>query len=172
MIQRVISPAMKMAHSDPLPFLMKVFETVGMAKISASAAQAREFGFLKESDRLVMNGDHLLKEAKRTVMQMSAAGYAPPARTRSVYALGARGMALLMQGATSMVWSGHISEYDKHIGQKLAYILSGGPLSAPQWVDEQYILDLEREVFLSLCGEEKTLARIKHMLTTGNPLRN
>jgi len=172
MIQRVISPAMKMANSDPLPFLMKVFETVGMAKVSASAAQAREFGFLKESDRLVMNGDHLLKEAKRTVMEMAAAGYAPPARTRSVYALGSRGMALLMQGVTSMVWSGHISEYDKHIGEKLAYILSGGPLSAPQWVDEQYILELEREVFLSLCGEEKTIARIKHMLTTGKPLRN
>jgi len=172
MIQRVISPAMKTANTDPLPFLMKVFETVGMAKVSASAFQARELGFLKESDPLVMNVDHLLNEAKREVMAMSAAGYAPPAQTRSAYALGARGIAFLMQGATSMVWSGHISEHDKHIGQKLAYILSGGPLSAPQWVDEQYILDLEREVFLSLCGEEKTIARIKHMLKTGKPLRN
>jgi 3-hydroxyacyl-CoA dehydrogenase len=172
MIQRVISPAMKMANSDPLPFLMKVFETVAMAKVSGSAAQAGELGFLKESDQLVMNGDHLLNEAKRLVLEISAAGYTPPAPTKSVYAVGARGMAFLSQGVTSMVWSRHISEYDKHIGQKLAYILSGGSLSAPQWVPEQYILDLEREVFLSLCGEEKTIARIKHMLTTGRPLRN
>jgi 3-hydroxyacyl-CoA dehydrogenase len=77
-----------------------------------------------------------------------------------------------MQVTQSMVWSNYISEYDKHIAEKLAYVLSGGPLSAPQWVHEQYILDLEREAFVSLCGESKTIERIKHMLTTGKPLRN
>ena len=107
------------------------------------------------------------------VMDLDEAGYTPPPpRAQSVYALGSRGMAYLIQAAQSMVWSNYISDYDKHIAQKLAYVLSGGPLSAPQWVDEQYILDLEREAFLSLCGEAKTLERIKHMLTTGRPLRN
>jgi len=103
---------------------------------------------------------------------MDDAGYVPPPRAKSVYALGARGMAFLIQVAQSMVWSSYISEYDMHIAQKLAYVLSGGPLSAPQWVHEQYILDLEREAFVSLCGETKTIERIKHMLATGKPLRN
>lgn len=106
------------------------------------------------------------------VLEMAAAGYAPQPRTKSVYALGQRGVAALTIGGQTMLWGGFISEYDFFIAKKLAYILSGGALSAPQWVDEQVILDLEREAFLSLLGQEKTIARIKHLLMTGKPLRN
>ena len=172
MIKRLVSPAMTVANTDALPFLMKAFENIAMAKVSSSAVEASEMGFMTENDRIIMNSDHLLSEAKRLVVEMDDAGYVPPPRAKSVYALGARGMAFLMQVAQSMVWSNYISEYDKHIARKLASVLSGGPLSAPQWVSEQYILDLEREAFVSLCGETKTIERIKHMLTTGKPLRN
>jgi len=118
------------------------------------------------------NYGDILGYAKAMVMQMDSDGYVPPIREKSIYALGERGMAYLMQFAQSMVWSGYITEHDKHVADKLAYVLSGGPLSSPQWVNESYILDLEREAFLSLCGEEKTRARIQHMLRTGKPLRN
>ena len=172
LLKRVVSPPMKTADSDPLPFLGKVFENIAMAKVSASALQAREMGFLTETDRIVMKAEHILAEAKRMVLEMAAAGYAPPARTKSVYALGIRGIAALGIMVKTMRWGNYISEYDMFIANKIAYVLSGGPLSAPQWVDEQVILDLEREAFLSLCGQEKTIERIKHLLMTGKPLRN
>jgi 3-hydroxyacyl-CoA dehydrogenase len=173
MIKRIISPAMKRsADLDPLPLLMKAFENVAMAKVSASALHAQEMGFLSECDRIVMNGGHRLAEAKRMVLEMVAAGYAPPPRTKSVYAVGQRGIAAMTIGAKSMRWGEYISDYDFFIAKKVAYILSGGPLSTPQWVDEQVILDLEREAFLSLLGQEKTIERIKHLLMTGKPLRN
>jgi len=96
----------------------------------------------------------------------------PPVRAKTLYVLGERGMAYLMQAAQMMLWGGYITEYDSVIAMKLDYVLAGGPLSAPQWVDEQYVLDLEREAFLSLLGEARTMDRIKHMLSTGKPLRN
>ncbi|MBA4394531.1 MAG: 3-hydroxyacyl-CoA dehydrogenase, partial [Desulfobacca sp.] len=172
MVKRLVSPAMKTADSDPLPFLAKAFENVAMAKVSASALQAREMGFLTESDRIIMRGEHRLAEAKRMVLEMVAAGYAPAPRTKSIYALGQRGIAALTIAAQTMFWGDYVSEHDLHIAKKIAHILSGGPLSSPQWVDEQVILDLEREAFLSLLGQEKTIARIKHLLMTGKPLRN
>jgi 3-hydroxyacyl-CoA dehydrogenase len=172
MVRRLVSPAMRTAPSDPLPFLMKAFENIAMAKVSTSALEARDSGFITERDRIVMNGDHLLNEAKEMVLALHRTGYVPPVPGKTVYALGQRGMAFLMQAAQSMLWSGFITDYDRHIARKLAYVLAGGPLSAPQWVGEQYILDLEGEVCLSLLGEEKTVERIKHMLRTGKPLRN
>jgi len=172
MLKRLVSPAMKTAESDPLPFLAKAFENVAMAKVSASALQAREMGFLTDNDRILMKGEHRLAEAKQMVMEMAAAGYTPTPRTKNVYALGQRGIAAMSIAAQSMYWGDYVSEYDLFIAKKIAYILSGGPLSAPQWVDEQVILDLEREAFLSLLGQEKTIARIKHLLMTGKPLRN
>jgi 3-hydroxyacyl-CoA dehydrogenase len=172
LLRRVVTPPMKRADSDPLPFLGKVFENIAMAKVSASALQAQEMGFLTEGDRIIMKGEHVLTEAKREVLAMAAAGYAPPPRTRSIYALGQRGIAALTIMVQSMLWGDFISEYDMFIAKKIAYVLSGGDLSAPQWVDEQVILDLEREGFLSLLGQEKTIARIKHLLMTGKPLRN
>ena len=172
MLRRLVSPAMRVANTDALPFLQKVFETIAMAKVSQSAFHAQEMGFLTENDRWVMNGDHLLHEAKSLVKEMHAAGYVPPVRAKTLYVLGERGMAYLMQAAQMMLWGGYITEYDSVIARKLAYVLAGGPLSAPQWVDEQYVLDLEREAFLSLLGEARTMDRIKHMLSTGKPLRN
>jgi 3-hydroxyacyl-CoA dehydrogenase len=172
LLKRVVSPAMKTAESDPLPFLGKVFENIAMAKVSASALQAREMGFLTDSDRIVMRAEHILAEAKRMVLSMAAAGYVPPPRTKNVYALGQRGLSALSLMVQTMLWGNYISEYDKFIAGKIAYVLSGGPLSSPQWVDEQVILDLEREAFVSLCGQEKTIERIKHLLMTGKPLRN
>ncbi len=172
MIKRLVSPAMKTADSDPLPFLAKAFENIAMAKVSASALQAREMGFLTDNDRLIMKGEHRLAEAKRMVLEMVAASYAPAPRTKSIYALGQRGIAALSIAAQSMYWGDYVSEYDLFIAKKIAHILSGGPLTSPQWVDEQVILDLEREAFLSLLGQEKTIARIKHLLMTGKPLRN
>ena len=172
LLKRVVSPAMKRADSDPLPFLGKVFESIAMAKVSASALQAQEMGFLTESDRIIMKGEHVLAEAKREVLALAAAGYAPAPRTKSIYALGQRGIAALSIMVQSMRWGDFISDYDMFIAKKIAYVLSGGDLSAPQWVDEQYILDLEREAFLSLLGQEKTIERIKHLLMTGKPLRN
>jgi len=172
LLKRVVSPAMKRADSDPLPFLGKVFENIAMAKVSASALQAQEMGFLTESDRIIMKGEQVLAEAKREVLALAAAGYAPPPRTKSIYALGQRGIAALSIMVQSMRWGDFISDYDMFIAKKIAYVLSGGDLSAPQWVDEQYILDLEREGFLSLLGQEKTIERIKHLLMTGKPLRN
>ena len=172
LLKRVVTPAMKMADSDPLPFLGKVFENIAMAKVSASALQAQEMGFLTGSDRIIMKGEQVLAEAKREVLALAAAGYAPPPRTKSIYALGQRGIAALSIMVQSMRWGDFVSDYDMFIAKKIAYVLSGGDLSAPQWVDEQYILDLEREAFLSLLGQEKTIERIKHLLMTGKPLRN
>jgi len=172
MLKRLVSPAMRIANTDALPFLQKAFENIVMAKVSQSAFHAKEMGFLTEKDRLVMNGDYLLNEAKSLVLEMHAAGYVPPLLTRSVYALGERGFTYLMQAAQIRLWGGYITVHDNVIARKLAYVLAGGPLSVPQWVDEQYILDLEREACLSLLGEAKTFDRIKHMLTTGKSLRN
>jgi 3-hydroxyacyl-CoA dehydrogenase len=172
LLRRVVTPAMKRADSDPLPFLGKVFENIAMAKVSASALQAQEMGFLTDCDRIIMKGEHVLAEAKREVLALAAAGYAPPPRTKSIYALGQRGMAALSIMVQSMRWGDFISDHDMVIAKKIAYVLSGGDLSAPQWVDEQVILDLEREGFLSLLGQEKTIERIKHLLMTGKPLRN
>jgi 3-hydroxyacyl-CoA dehydrogenase len=173
MLKRLVSPSMKIStETDPLPLVLKAFQNIATAKVGTSALEAKEMGFLRECDHFIMKGEHRLAEAKQMVLDMAAEGYAPPPRTKSVYAIGARGLAAMTIGVKTMLWGGYISEYDFLIAKKVAYILSGGPLSAPQWVDEQVILDLEREAFLSLLGQEKTIDRIKHLLTTGKPLRN
>ncbi len=129
-------------------------------------------GFFGPADRVVMNRDHLIAEAKRTVLQMAAEGYRPPVRGKVIYAAGERLLAALRLAIYSLLQGKYISEYDAYVGGKLAYVLCGGNLTAPTWVDEQYILDLEREAFISLCGEEKTRERIWYFLNTGKTLRN
>ena len=129
-------------------------------------------GFFGPCDRVVMNRDHLIAEAKRTVLELVAEGYRPPVRGKVIYAAGERLLAALRLGIYSMVQGHYISEHDAKVGQKLAYVLCGGNITAPAWVEEQYILDLEREAFISLCGEEKTRERIWHFMNTGKPLRN
>ena len=172
LLRRVVSPVVRYApNADPLPFLQKIFEMVALAKVAGSAEEARQWGFLTQADRVVMNRDHLLHEAKRMVLELAESGYRPPIRER-VWAMGANGLAALEIVVWSMKEAGWASEHDALIADKLAYVLCGGKLSQPQWVDDRYILDLEREAFLSLLGEQKTLERIWHMLQTGKPLRN
>lgn len=171
MLRRVVAPAMQTQNADVLPFLQRVFETVGTAKVATSAEEAKQMGFFGPETRVIMNRDHLLSEAKKTVLDMVAEQYQPPARAK-IYAAGERALSAMRIGIFSMLSGKYISEYDAFVGEKLAGVLSGGKLTAPAWVDEQYILDLEREAFLSLCGQDKTRERIWHFLNTGKPLRN
>lgn len=170
-MRRVINPAMKTENAEVLPFLQRAFLQIGQAKVATSAEEARQMGILGPADRVVMNRSHLLTEAKKEVLHMVATGYAPPPPEK-IYAAGRDMLGALQVGAFMFQAGGYITEYDNHIARKLAHILTGGGLSKPQWVSEQYILDLEREAFLSLCGEEKTQARMWNLLQTGKPLRN
>lgn len=149
----------------------KVFETIAMAKVSTSAAEARELNFLNAQDSISINGDHLIHDAKQTVLALYESGYKPPMR-RKVPVVGETGYATLLLGAQGMYLSGYISEHDLKIAKKLAYVIAGGSVPYGTEVDEQYLLDLEREAFLSLVGEPKTQARMQHMLLKGKPLRN
>lgn len=172
LLRRNVSPHI-VPGVDPLPFLSKVFETIALAKVSESGVGARALGFTTESDSIVPNTALLIGYAKREALELVARGYTPPARhAPSIYAMGSKGKAALFAGIAQMRWGRYISEYDAHIARKLAHVLSGGDLSAPQWVTEQYILDLERAAFLELLGEAKTQERMTHLLQTGKPLRN
>jgi 3-hydroxyacyl-CoA dehydrogenase len=173
LVRRIISPVVKSTPAaDPLPFMQRVFEMIALAKVSASAEEARQMGFLTPADRIVMNRDHLLHEARRMVLEMAESGYRPPIRGKEIWAMGAGGLAALEVAVWGLKEAGYASEHDALIANKTAYILCGGKLSKPQWVDPQVILDLEREAFLSLLGEQKTMDRIWHMLNTNKPLRN
>ena len=154
-----------------LPFLQQAFLQIGQAKVATSAEEARQMGVLGPADRVVLNRDHLLTEAKKEALHMVASDYKPPA-PEPIYAAGRDMLGALQIGAWSFAEGKYITEYDLVIADKLAYVMSGGGLSKPGWVSEQYILDLEREAFLSLCGEEKTQARMWALLNTGKPLRN
>jgi len=173
LVRRVVSPVMKRTpNADPLPFVQNVLQTIGTARVSTSAEEARSLGFLGPADRVVMNRDHLLDEAKREVLELAEEGYAPPAREKSCYAAGRDVNAALGAGIFVMQQGAYMSEYDALITRRLASILTGRELSAGQWVDEQFFLDREREVFVELCREPKTVERIAHMLKTGKALRN
>jgi 3-hydroxyacyl-CoA dehydrogenase len=173
LVRRVVSPAIaRTPNADPLPFVQNVLQTIGMAKVSSSAAEARELGFLTEADRIVMNRDHLTAEAKEEVLEMVAHGYSAPVREKNCYAAGRDVLAALKAGIYGMQQGAYMSEYDALISGRLASILCGGDLSTGQWVDEQFLLDREREVFVGLCREPKTIERIQFMLANGKPLRN
>ena len=174
LVRRLVSPPLAAAsNADPVPFLQQALQTIATAKVSTSAAEARAFGYLTDADLVVMNREHQLAEAKRLVLELADAGYVPPARgAKSCYAAGRDALAALRAGLYVMQQGGYMSEYDLHVSGKVAWVLCGGDISAAQWVDEQYFLDLEREAFVSLCGEAKTRERIAHMLSTGKPLRN
>ncbi len=171
MMRRVVNPAMRIPGVEVFPFLQKLFEQIGQAKVSTSAEEARRMAILSPADRIVFNRDHLLAEAKREALCMVAAGYRPPV-PEMIYAGGRDALANLRIGAWTYMKGRYITEYDNVVAEKLANVLAGGDLSRPTWVSEQYILDLECEAFLSLCGEEKTQARLFHTLQTGKPLRN
>lgn len=171
MLRRVLNPAMLTPDVQALPFLQRIFEQIGLAKVATSAEEARQLGILSPCDRVVMNRDQLLSEAKKEVLHMASSGYRPPL-PEMVYAAGRDALSAMRVGIHMMKEAGYITEYELHIASKLAYVLTGGELSKPAWVEEQYILDLEREAILSLCGEQKTQERMWHMLNTGKPLRN
>jgi 3-hydroxyacyl-CoA dehydrogenase len=149
----------------------KVFETIAMAKVSTSGEEARDNNFLHAADGISVNGDHLLYDAKQVVLSLSERGYKPPMR-KKVPVVGETGYATLLLGAQSMYQSGFISDHDLIIAKKLAYVIAGGKLPYGTEVDEQYLLDLEREAFLSLIAQPKSQQRMQHMLLKGKPLRN
>jgi 3-hydroxyacyl-CoA dehydrogenase len=171
LLRRVVNPVMRVKDNVPLPAMQVVFDLIGTAKVATSAVEARDFGFLTCADRIVMNRDHLLAEAKAEALHMLHTGWHPPAPEK-VYAGGRDLLAALRAGLYMFAQGGYITEYETHIGEKAVYVMAGGELSTPTWVDEQYILDLEREAFLSLCGQEKTQERMFAILETGKPLRN
>jgi len=148
-----------------------LFEQIGMAQTSSSADDARRLKYLSECDRVSMNGERLVADAKRLALSL-APGYVPVLPREDILVSGSGGLALMNLGAWMGRQGGFLSEHDELVGQKLAGVLSGGRLSGEHRVSEQYLLDLEREAFLSLCGHPKTLARIQHTLKTGKPLRN
>lgn len=149
----------------------KVFESIAMAKVSTSGEEARKNNYLNAADGISVNGDHLLFDAKQAVLALYEKGYKPPIR-KKVPVVGETGLATLLLGAQAMLYSGYISEHDLKIAKKLAYVIAGGKVPFGTEVDEQYLLDLEREAFLSLLAEPKTLQRMQHMLVKGKPLRN
>lgn len=170
-LRRIVNPVMRVENAEPLAALQRAFLQIGQAKVSTSAEEARDMNILSPADRIVMNRDHLLAEAKKEVLHMIASGYRPPA-PESIYAAGRDALAAIRIGAWMFKEGNYITQYDHHIAGKLAYVLCGGELTRPQWVSEQYILDLEREAILSLFGEERTQARMWNILQTGKPLRN
>jgi 3-hydroxyacyl-CoA dehydrogenase len=151
--------------------LKTVFENVAMAKVSASAEEARSLGYLRPADLMAMNRERLVADAKQTALAMVRAGYHPPAPAE-IRVLGEEFLAAAKLAIHMQLRGEYASEFDAVVARKLAYILAGGPVSAPQMVPEQYLLDLEREAFVSLSGERKTQERIAHTLKTGKPLRN
>jgi 3-hydroxyacyl-CoA dehydrogenase len=159
--------------------LKPVFEAIAMAKVGTSVEENRELGFLRRDDGVTMNLDRLVGDAKEAALSLVRGGYKPlaatwqeGAQTTQVKVLGEQFLAGAKLAIHMLVRGGYASEYDAHVGRKLANILAGGALSSPQMVSEQYLLDLEREAFVSLLGEKKTQERIAHTLKTGKPLRN
>jgi 3-hydroxyacyl-CoA dehydrogenase len=149
------------------------FLTIGQAQVSTSAHEAFDLGYLRKGlDEVVVSRNRLLAEAKAACLNLVNDGYVPPVRRKDIRVLGKQGLGLAYLGADSMLSGHYISEHDALISRKLAWVLCGGDLSQPTLVSEQYLLDLEREAFLSLCGEKKTLQRIQSILTGGKILRN
>lgn len=155
-----------------LNILQEYFLTVAMAKVSTSAYEAYDLGILQQKDVIVVNRDRQIAEAKKHALIMAEAGYTQPVRRKDVKVLGKQALGMFLVGTDSMEAGKFISDHDKKIANKLAYVMAGGDLSEPTLVTEQYLLDIEREAFLSLCTERKTLERIQFMLTKGKPLRN
>lgn len=156
-----------------LNVLQEYFLTVAMAKVSTSAYEAYDLGILQHGkDVVVVNRDRQIAEAKKHALLLAETGYTQPVRRKDVKVLGKQALGMFLVGTDSMEAGHYISEHDKKIANKLAYVMAGGDLSEPTLVTEQYLLDIEREAFLSLCTERKTLERIQFMLTKGKPLRN
>ena len=156
-----------------LPRLKEYFLNIGQAKVSTSGQEAFDLGYLRKGvDNISINSEKLIQDAKEKVILLDNLGYTKPIKRKDVKVLGNQALGMFLVGADSFKEGDYITEHEKLMSEKLAYVLCGGNLSSPTFVSEQYLLDLEREAFLSLCGEAKTLERIKYMLEKGKPLRN
>ncbi len=156
---------------DRLPYVQKAFEAIAMATVSSSAHHAKELGFLRATDKVTVNQDYLLHDAKNTVLAMVLEGFETP-RPKMIKVLGEYGVATFKVGVQNMLWGGYITEHDQKVAGEIAFVLSGGNIKPDSLVSEQYLLDIEREAFLKVLGEEKTQERISHFFATGKPLRN
>ncbi len=157
---------------DVLPFFRRTFETIAMAKVATSAQEAKDFGYFSACDSITMNRDLLIHDAKMQCLAIAKTNFKPKRYRNDIKVPGKTAIAVFEVGIDQMLRGRYITEYDAHIGRKLGYVVAGGDVDEGTVVDEQYLLDLEREVFLSLCGEPKTQARMRHMLRFNKPLRN
>ncbi len=171
MLARALGDVVEGTEYDPNPFVQAVFKNMALAKVSMSGEEARAMGYLRPTDRLVLDPDALIHEAKRTALGLAMAGYKPP-RKRRFKLPGSSGRAAIELFLYQMHEGGYATDHDVTVSKKLAWVLTGGDVPAGTWLGEDQILDLEREAFLSLCGMEKTQERIQHMLMKGKPLRN
>ena len=172
MLVRVMDAAPADPDADPFTFLKEAFMNIGLAKVSTSAEEARKLGYLSSRDSISMNGDRLIADAKQLALNLARLGYRPGKPRDDIRVLGQSAFAKMKLGLHLMHRAEQVSDHDVVIGTQLAKVLSGGEFTSPQTVSEQYLLDLEREAFVSLCGEKKTQERIQFMLKNGKPLRN
>jgi 3-hydroxyacyl-CoA dehydrogenase len=157
---------------DVFPYLKKYFQQIAMGEVAKSAELAREMGYLRQSDRIVLNRYELLHVAKQEARALVATGYRPPLQQRQIPVCGRTGIASFKAAIINMLEGGFISEHDYDIGCRVAETMCGGDVEAGSLVDEEWLLALERKHFVELIGTEKSQARIEHMLKTGKPLRN
>lgn len=155
-----------------VPFVARAFETIALAKVATSGPEAAKLGYLRPTDKMTVNRDFLIEDAKRTVMALNMEGYTPPRPMDEIRVAGENTFALLKMAVWTLNQQGFATDHDVTVAEKVGYVLCGGRVFADTKVSEQYLLDLEREAFCSLAGHPKTQARIQHMLTTGKPLRN
>ncbi|WLD92734.1 3-hydroxyacyl-CoA dehydrogenase/enoyl-CoA hydratase family protein [Alkalihalobacillus sp. AL-G] len=168
---RLLEQTPKNAKADLQKMAIQTFETIAMAKVSTSAHEAKENGFLRPQDGISVNADHLIYDAKQQILSMYNRGYRPP-QQKKIPVAGEPGYATLVLGAQTLKFGNAISDHDLKIAKKLSYVIAGGKVPEGTFVDEQYLLDLEREAFLSLAGEPLSQQRMQHMLVKGKPLRN
>lgn len=171
--EMTLRTAAKYEEGEPeYNLLRNAFMTVSTAKVSTSAHEAFDLGFLRRGDEVVVNSNRVLAQAKAAAIELAEDGYTQPVQKTNIKVQGKGALGMFLTGVHAMKQGNYISDHDVKIANKLAYIMCGGDLSSPTEVSEQYLLDLEREAFLSLTGERKTLERIQSILTTGKPLRN
>ncbi|MFD2718732.1 3-hydroxyacyl-CoA dehydrogenase/enoyl-CoA hydratase family protein [Hymenobacter monticola] len=171
--EMTLRTAAKYEEGEPeFNLLRNTYMTISTAKVSTSAAEAMDLGFLRRGDEVVVNSNRVIAQAKAAALELADAGYTQPTQKTNIKVHGKGALAMFKTGVYAMQQGNYISTHDQLIADKLAYVMCGGDLSSPTEVSEQYLLDLEREAFLSLCGERKTLERIQSILTTGKPLRN
>jgi 3-hydroxyacyl-CoA dehydrogenase len=155
-----------------MPFVARTFETIALAKVATSGPEAVKLGYLRPTDRMTVNRDYLINDAKKTVLAMNMEGYIPPRPLDEIRVAGKDTLAMLKLAVWTLHEQGFATDHDVTVSNKVAHVVCGGEVLADTRVSEQYLLDLEREAFVSLCGDPKTHARIQHMLETGKPLRN